>query len=164
MKAEFRTATSGFPSGLIERIARDYTNVETIHRGITSLRSHKNAKEENRNEAGIFSGGNNPAQGNLESAVARIWSEQIGTEISSVNQNFFDCGGKSIMLPYIAAKLKEQIGVNVSIVDLFQFPTVALLSKHLESSNVSNIKVETTGTLAARQREALLKMRKKSGR
>ncbi|MEW5926813.1 MAG: amino acid adenylation domain-containing protein [Gemmatimonadota bacterium] len=67
----------------------------------------------------------------LEQTVAAIWVSVLGLERVGVNLNFFDLGGHSLLLARVQAKLRDALGREVPIVDLFRFPTVASLAAHL---------------------------------
>ena len=47
------------------------------------------------------------------------------------HDNFFDLGGHSLALARVHVLLKERLGREVSMVDLFRYPTVGALAKHL---------------------------------
>jgi len=67
----------------------------------------------------------------LETALARMWAEVLGRARVGVTENFFDLGGHSLLLVKVQARLRETLGREVPIVDLFRFPTVAALAEHL---------------------------------
>ncbi|MBV9773241.1 MAG: amino acid adenylation domain-containing protein, partial [Gemmatimonadetes bacterium] len=67
----------------------------------------------------------------LEETLAGIWAEVLKTGRVGVNTNFFDLGGHSLLLTRVQAAIRERLGREVPIVDLFRFPTVAALAGHL---------------------------------
>jgi len=71
-----------------------------------------------------------------EKKVARIWSEILGREWIGKNENFFEAGGGSIHLPEIVELLEKKFQTKLSIIDLFDHPTIALLAKHVEPQKV----------------------------
>ncbi|HEX9941014.1 MAG TPA: phosphopantetheine-binding protein, partial [Thermoanaerobaculia bacterium] len=72
-----------------------------------------------------------PPRDEAERAVAAIWREALGIEKVGAHDNFFDLGGHSLVLARVHVLLKEQLGREVSMVDLFRYPTVAALAGHL---------------------------------
>jgi len=50
------------------------------------------------------------------------------------NDGFFELGGHSLLMPRLRARLREALGRDIPIVDLFRFATVASLSAHLEAA------------------------------
>jgi acyl carrier protein len=71
------------------------------------------------------------AEGDLEEELATIWTSVLGAERVGVNDNFFEIGGHSLLLAQVQARLKEVLGREVPMVDLFRFPTIRALAAHL---------------------------------
>lgn len=67
----------------------------------------------------------------LEQIVARAWSEALGVPSPGLNDNFFDLGAHSLTVAEVQARLQQELGRDVPLVDLFEFPTVAALAAHL---------------------------------
>ncbi len=67
----------------------------------------------------------------VERMVAGIWAEVLGVQRVGLNDNFFDLGGHSLLIVQVHERLRRQVGEGVSIVDLFQYPTVGSLSRFL---------------------------------
>jgi aryl carrier-like protein len=67
----------------------------------------------------------------LEHAIAQICCELLGVERIGVRDNFFDLGGNSLLLVRLQTRLKELLGRDVTVVALFQHPSVAALANHL---------------------------------
>ncbi|HEX6370148.1 MAG TPA: amino acid adenylation domain-containing protein [Longimicrobium sp.] len=72
-------------------------------------------------------------QGELELAIAAVWREVLGLESVGVNDSFFEVGGHSLLLARLQEALRTALGREVSIVDLFQYPTVASFAAHLDA-------------------------------
>ena len=70
--------------------------------------------------------------GNLETAIAEIWKEVLGVERVSASDSFFDLGGHSLLLPKVQTRLREGLGVEISLLDLFRHPSVERLARYLE--------------------------------
>ncbi|HEX6042084.1 non-ribosomal peptide synthetase [Longimicrobium sp.] len=68
-----------------------------------------------------------------ERRIAAVWREVLGVEVG-VDDNFFDVGGHSMLVARMQEALREAIGREVSVVELFQYPTVGALAAHLEST------------------------------
>ena len=67
----------------------------------------------------------------LESAIARIWCEVLGVERVGREESFFDLGGHSLLLVEVQSRLREHLGREVPILDLFRHSDVAALARHL---------------------------------
>jgi amino acid adenylation domain-containing protein len=72
-----------------------------------------------------------PREG-LQAAIAGVWGEVLGVDRVGAADNFFEIGGHSLLLVRLHARLREVLGREVPIVDLFRFPTIASLAAHLE--------------------------------
>ena len=70
-------------------------------------------------------------QTELERFIASIWQEMLELEDVGIHHNFFDLGGRSIHIIQVHSRLKELLKRDVSIIDLFKYPTIHLLSQHL---------------------------------
>ena len=68
--------------------------------------------------------------GRLEEAVAALWREVLAVERVGVHDNFFDLGGTSLTLIRLQSRLREGIGLEVSTVELFRYPTISALAGH----------------------------------
>ena len=61
-----------------------------------------------------------------------------------VNDNFFDLGGNSILIAQVKNKLREDLQYDISVVEIFQNPTIKSLTNYInktsqESSNLESI-------------------------
>ncbi|HEY2738763.1 MAG TPA: beta-ketoacyl synthase N-terminal-like domain-containing protein, partial [Thermoanaerobaculia bacterium] len=70
----------------------------------------------------------------LERMVADIVAAQLGGDRIGRDDNFFDAGAHSLLMVRVAAELTRRLGRTVAVVDLFRFPTVAGLARHLGDS------------------------------
>ena len=67
----------------------------------------------------------------LEGQIAEVWGEMLKLERVNVHTNFFDLGGHSLLLAQLRVKLQQVVDPDVSIIELFQFPTVSGLATHI---------------------------------
>ncbi len=89
----------------------------------------------------------------LEEVIAREWQEALGVEQVGLNRNFFDLGAHSLMVAEVHMQLQQSLGREISLVDLFQFPTVSTLAAHLSGQTAASpISDRAQRRLAARQR------------
>jgi amino acid adenylation domain-containing protein len=70
-------------------------------------------------------------RGELERVIADVWKEALRVEHVGLDDNFFDLGGHSLLLARVHATLKERLQRELTLVDLFRFPTVGSLATHL---------------------------------
>ena len=59
----------------------------------------------------------------METTLASIWAEALGLERIGVEQNYFDLGASSLMVAEVHSRLQQHLQQEISLVDLFQFPT-----------------------------------------
>ena len=96
-----------------------------------------------------------------ESAIAGIWQEILGLEAVGVNDNFFDLGGHSLHLIRVHGKLKEQLGTAIPMVDMFKFPTVSTLARHLESGPADEAPLQDSSERLQAGKNRLQQMRRR---
>ncbi len=63
-----------------------------------------------------------------EQVIAGIWAEVLGMDRVSVTADFFDLGGHSLLATQVVARMRRTLGAGVSLMDLFQQPTVRALA------------------------------------
>ncbi|MDY6811439.1 MAG: condensation domain-containing protein, partial [Actinomycetota bacterium] len=63
-----------------------------------------------------------------ERAVAAVITEVLGLDRVSVTDSFFDVGGNSLSAMRVAARVGDEFGIDVSVRDLFDAPTVRALA------------------------------------
>ncbi|MEH2198511.1 amino acid adenylation domain-containing protein [Nostoc sp.] len=67
----------------------------------------------------------------LQQTIASTWQTVLGLEKVSINDNFFDLGGHSLLISQVNAQLREKLQRDISVVEMFQYPSISLLAKHL---------------------------------
>ncbi len=70
-------------------------------------------------------------RGDIERTLAKVWQAVLGLKDVSVEANFFDLGGHSLLLAQVHSKLPEPLRDRLSMVDLFKYPTIQALSRFL---------------------------------
>ena len=92
----------------------------------------------------------------VEQAIAAIWAEVLGVDRVGATDNFFDQGGHSLLLLRVHARMQQQLGGTLTVVDLFRYPTVRTLAQRLERpAPMADVSVQRAKDRAAQQREAL---------
>jgi amino acid adenylation domain-containing protein len=66
----------------------------------------------------------------LERKIAAVWADLLGRTIE-VSANLFEMGAHSLLVPRALTAIEAATGQPLSAVDLFRFPTVAGLARHL---------------------------------
>ena len=70
-------------------------------------------------------------QTKVEQIIASVWQEMLHVEKVGIYDNFFELGGHSLLVVQVHHKLQEILGVKLSVVQMFQYPTIHSLSEHL---------------------------------
>jgi amino acid adenylation domain-containing protein len=68
----------------------------------------------------------------IESDIARTFEEVLNLDLVGVDDDFFELGGHSLLATKLLARLLSTLDVSLTIVDLFQSPTVAGLAECVE--------------------------------
>ncbi|HYH46544.1 MAG TPA: amino acid adenylation domain-containing protein, partial [Thermoanaerobaculia bacterium] len=76
-------------------------------------------------------------RGDLERRIATIWRDVLGVEQVGLADNFFDLGGHSLRLLEVQDRLARELGREMPVVDLFRFPTVGALARHLAAGEAA---------------------------
>ena len=61
----------------------------------------------------------------VQRRVARVWRETLQRDHVTLQANFFDSGGHSLLLVQLQSALQREFGVDFPLVELFQRPTIA---------------------------------------
>jgi acyl carrier protein len=67
----------------------------------------------------------------VERAIAGIWQEVLRVERVGLYDNFFDLGGHSLLLVRVLDRVRQALPGEPTMLDLFRYPTVAALARHL---------------------------------
>ncbi|HVV71088.1 MAG TPA: beta-ketoacyl synthase N-terminal-like domain-containing protein, partial [Verrucomicrobiae bacterium] len=70
-------------------------------------------------------------QSRIELLIADIWKETLRVPQVGVNDNFFDAGGHSLLMTQVNAALRKALQRDISMVEMFQFPTIRSMALHL---------------------------------
>ncbi|HEY2113545.1 MAG TPA: amino acid adenylation domain-containing protein [Candidatus Angelobacter sp.] len=70
-------------------------------------------------------------QNEMEKSIATLWQDLLHVENVGIFDNFFDLGGHSLLAVRVHAALRESTRQPLLLTDLFKYPTVAALAKHL---------------------------------
>jgi FkbH-like protein len=74
-----------------------------------------------------------------EAAIASIWSEILGIEPVGVRDNFFDFGGHSLAATRILARAHNQFGVEMTLGNFFDAPTVEGMAAWIAGTRVAAV-------------------------
>jgi len=69
----------------------------------------------------------------VEEKMAGIWAEVLRLDRVGVHDNFFDLGGHSLLATRAISKIRDIFHAELALRKVFEFPTVAGLSSHIET-------------------------------
>jgi amino acid adenylation domain-containing protein len=98
--------------------------------------------------------------GELEEIIAGTWRETLRLEQVGAHTNFFEMGGHSLLMAQVHIKLQTALGRELSIIELFQFPTVSSLAAHLADRSAENVSLRQ-GRERAESRRARMGQRRR---
>jgi amino acid adenylation domain-containing protein len=78
-------------------------------------------------------------QTHSEQKLAAIWAEALKGANIGRHDNFFQLGGQSLSAIEVIARVRQSLGVEVAITDLFAHPVLADLANNLESAEQSEL-------------------------
>ncbi len=88
----------------------------------------------------------------LEQIICEVWQQVLELEKVSINSNFFDLGGNSLLITKVYNGLKKALPTNTknfSVVELFKHPTIESFTQYLNEQDNSTNTVEDNQKLAS---------------
>jgi acyl carrier protein len=94
-------------------------------------------------------------QKEIERTIALVWQEVLQIEKVGIHHNFFELGGQSLAIARVVGKLQEIFHRKISVVDLFQYPTIRGMSQYLSQEDRETTALKQIQNNAQRQKQAL---------
>jgi len=73
-----------------------------------------------------------------EQVLCTIWCDILGCEQVGVRDNFFDCGGHSLLAIPLISRVKKQFGVTMELHEMFRLQTIDDMARFLDASIASS--------------------------
>jgi amino acid adenylation domain-containing protein len=96
----------------------------------------------------------------LEQTIATIWQQTLRVEKVGVHDNFFDLGGNSLLATRVHSELQAVFNQEISLVDLFQYPTVALLAQYLSQHQTASLSYQDSRDRAETRKASAVQRRR----
>jgi amino acid adenylation domain-containing protein len=90
-----------------------------------------------------LAGGYVAPQTAVEQVLVRIWAEVLGVKRVGIHDNFFSLGGHSLLATQLVSRVRDAFKVELPLRSVFEAPTIAELSKVVESLKDSNTQSNT---------------------
>jgi acyl carrier protein len=87
--------------------------------------------------------------GETEEALAEIWAEVLRVERVGRNDHFFELGGHSLLAVRVISRVRQVLGVEVRIADLFEKPVLSALAEHVVQALLAQFDPEELARLEA---------------
>jgi amino acid adenylation domain-containing protein len=97
----------------------------------------------------------------MEQTIADVWQQLLRVDKVGIHDNFFDLGGHSLLVVQGRSKLQEIFNRPISIIELFQYPTISSLISHLNEHESEDAATQRGLTRAETRRE-MMKRRRQS--
>jgi amino acid adenylation domain-containing protein len=97
----------------------------------------------------------------LQETIANIWKWVLKLDKVGINDNFFDIGGHSLTIIKVNSRLRNQLGKDIPIVTMFNYPTIGSLAAHLDregndfTDTDTDVDADTNVNVAAERLAAL---------
>jgi amino acid adenylation domain-containing protein len=88
-----------------------------------------------------------------EQTVAAIWCGVLGIDTIGIDENFFDAGGDSLLLMHVTARLRAESDASLTHVDMFAYPTIRSMARHLSHPSSDGARAEEARPAAAARAE-----------
>jgi acyl carrier protein len=100
-------------------------------------------------------------QTELEQLIATVWQQVLHLEKVGVEDSFFALGGHSLLMIQAQSKLREVVDREVSIMEMFKYPTISSLAKYLSEDSEEKSSLEQSQERVKKQKDAIIRLLKK---
>jgi amino acid adenylation domain-containing protein len=100
----------------------------------------------------------------VEQTITGVWREVFNVEKLSTHSNFFDLGGHSLSMVRVCSRLREVMNIEISMIDMFKYPTINSLAKFLSQKGVELPSHQQVDDRVGKQKEALARRKQMNWR
>ena len=72
---------------------------------------------------------------NIETQILKVWQTILSNSNITATDNYFDIGGDSVLIPEIIEQLSNDYSIKLSVIHVFEYPTVKLLSEFVKNKS-----------------------------
>lgn len=95
----------------------------------------------------------------IEEEVARVFTETLDLRRIGLDDNFFDCGGTSLLLIRAHLRLQARFARPIPVTLMFECPTVRSLAKGLSTDRPATSAIDAVQQQARKTRDAFARVR-----
>ncbi|MEG4589523.1 amino acid adenylation domain-containing protein [Microcoleus sp. MOSTC5] len=100
-------------------------------------------------------------QTEIEQAIATVWQQVLHLEKVGVDDSFFDLGGHSLLMAQAHSQLREVVDRDVSIMEMFKYPTISSLAKYLSDEPEEKPSLGQSQARINKQKDAINRQKQK---
>src|SRR6185503_8593682 len=100
----------------------------------------------------------------MERAITLLWQQVLRLERLGIHDNFFDVGGHSLAMVQVHGRLQTMCKRTLSLIDLFQYPTVHTLAAYLTREANAVTTVPSSHRRQQTRRESTHRRQTRTGR
>jgi amino acid adenylation domain-containing protein len=78
-------------------------------------------------------------QTEMENQIAAVWQEVLQIKKVGIYDHFFEIGGHSLLIAQVQSKLQNRLGIELPMVELFEYPTIHALAEHLSEKRSTRL-------------------------
>lgn len=101
-----------------------------------------------------------PPASRLEQSLAAIWCRVLNLDRVGIDDSFFDLGGTSLLVVRMLSAIGDELGITLSVGELFQAPTIKQISRLLTSRQTDLLSTGDIEARALRKRAVASRRRK----
>jgi acyl carrier protein len=72
----------------------------------------------------------------IEFILYSVWKDILKNNSLTIDDNYFDIGGDSVLIPEIVNRLSNDYSIQLRILDIFDYPTIRQLSDYICKNNL----------------------------
>lgn len=100
-------------------------------------------------------------QTEIEQIIATVWQQVLHLEKVGIDDNFFDLGGHSLLMAQAHSQLREVVDREVSMLEMFKYPTISSLAKYLSESPEEKSSFGQSRDRIKKQKDAITRQKQK---
>ena len=100
-----------------------------------------------------------PPQSEMEQQIGKLWQEVLCLDKVGINDNFFDLGGNSFLMVQVNNKLRAILQRDISVVTMFQNPTIYSLAEYLSQTTKEKSVFEPMRDRVQKHKKALNRLK-----